>query len=357
MNILFLNSAKRGWGGNEKWTRMATIALSQKNRVFFAYRDHLIGERFPVQKFRLPFLAEIDPITIAKLMAIIRKEKIDILVPTKRKGYVLAGIAAKLGGASSIMRLGIDRPIKNTFVHRLVYDWLTDGIIVNAEKIRNTLLQAPWLPTKKVRVIYNGLDREELDNGARQPWPKPFPFTLSAVGSLTPRKGYDYLIRSFATFLSQAPNAEAGLVIAGDGLERHPLESLARKLGIADRVRFEGFQVNPYPIMKGSDVFVSASQSEGLSNALIESMYLGCVPVSTRSGGADEIIRNGENGILLNYGDESQMAAAIMQLYRNPDLRETLALQAEKNAREQFSMAEMERSLIEFFTDTLSNKK
>jgi len=82
--------------------------------------------------------------------------------------------------------------------------------------------------------------------------------------------------------------------------------------------------------MKGSDVFVSASQSEGLSNALIESMYLGCVPVSTRSGGADEIIRNGENGILLNYGDESQMAAAIMQLYRNPDLRETLALQAEK---------------------------
>jgi len=76
---------------------MATIALSQKNRVFFAYRDHLIGERFPVQKFRLPFLAEIDPITIAKLMAIIRKEKIDILVPTKRKDYVLAGIAAKLG--------------------------------------------------------------------------------------------------------------------------------------------------------------------------------------------------------------------------------------------------------------------
>jgi len=111
MNILFLNSAKRGWGGNENGPGWPPSRCHKKQGLF-AYRDHLIGERFPVQKFRLPFLAEIDPITIAKLMAIIRKEKIDILVPTKRKDYVLAGIAAKLGDASSIMRLGIDRPIK-----------------------------------------------------------------------------------------------------------------------------------------------------------------------------------------------------------------------------------------------------
>jgi len=358
MNFLFLNSARRGWGGNEKWTKMAAEALGARHEVMLAYRDPAIGDRIDVEKVRLPFRWEFDPTTLSSLVRLVRQKKIDILIPTKRKDYVIAGLVCRLTGATNILRLGIDRPPKNTWIQRLIFGTLTDGVIVNADKIRQTLARSSWFDTGKVRVIYNGIDRERLELDSGNAYEKPFPFTIGAAGALIPRKGFDFLIRAFARFTSGNQSAtDSGLVIAGEGPELESLEQLAADLGVSDRIRFTGHLSNPYPMMRACDLFVSASQSEGLANVLLESMALHCVPISTLSGGADELIEDGKNGFLVQYGDEEQLAGIFDKLYRNRNQVDILATNAQRTIMERFSIERMRTDLLKFCSETLDRKK
>jgi len=357
MNILFLNSARRGWGGNEKWTRLAAEALAAKHNTFLAYRDPRIGGRFRVETIRLPFLAEIDPVTIIMLVSIVLNHHIDVLVPTKRKDYVIAGIASRLCGIANVLRLGINRPLRDTFWNKLIYGTLSDGIIVNSRKIRETLVATPWIKADNIRVIYNGLDCHELDTLSGEPFLKQAPFLVATAGLLTARKGFDLLVHAFALFLTQTPDAQAALVIAGDGPQRTGLQQLAETLCIQHKVHLTGFLHNPYPLYKASDLFVSASSSEGISNALIEAMYLNCVPVSTPSGGIEEIIRNGQNGFLTPHADEKKLAALIGELYHNPKRRQSIGEAARATALQVFSLDTMEKELLNFLEETTRHRQ
>ncbi|WP_449258398.1 glycosyltransferase [Chlorobium limicola] len=355
MNILFLNSARRGWGGNEKWTRLAAETLAAKHKVLLAYRDPLIANRFCIETVRLPFIGEIDPVTIIRLIGIIRKRRIDVLVPTKRKDYVIAGITSRLCGIENILRLGINRPLKDTFWNKLVYGTLADGIIVNSSKIRMTLTKTSWIEPDKIRVIYNGLDCQEIETLSKKPFLKPTPFLVATAGLLIARKGLDMLIHAFALFLKETPKAQATLVIAGDGPQRTELQQLANTLGIKDYVRLTGFLDNPYPLYKACDVFVSASSSEGISNALIEAMYLNSVPISTPSGGIEEIIKDGENGFLVAHADKKKLAALIGELYHNPKRRQSIGAAAHETVLQAFSLERMGKELCDLIMETTRN--
>jgi len=357
MNILFLNSARRGWGGNEKWTRLATETLAAKHKVLLAYRDPRIASRFNIETVRLPFIAEIDPVTIIRLVSIILKHHIDLLVPTKRKDYVIAGIASRLCGIANILRLGINRPLNDTFWNKLIYGTLADGIIVNSRKIRETLVGTSWIEPGKIRAIYNGLDCHEIEILSTEPFLKPAPFLVATAGFLIARKGFDMLIQAFAIFLRETPGAQAALIIAGDGPQRTELQQLAEKLEIQDYVRLTGFLDNPYPLYKACDVFVSASSSEGISNALIEAMYLNCVPVSTPSGGIEEIIQNGQNGFLAPHANKKKLAALLGELYHNPKRLRSMGEAAHETALQAFSLERMEKELLDFFVKITMNRQ
>ncbi len=347
MKLLFINSA-REWGGTEKWTRMAATKLAEQHEVSLIYRKEVVGSNFAIPKFRLPCLSHIDLYTLVRMVSIIRENGVEIVIPTKRKDYLLGGLAAKLTGVPMVLRLGADRKLKWPW-QRFMYHTLSRGIIVNASKIKTTLLQTGYIPEEKIRVIYNGLDTSELDRrSAESPIAKPFPVTITGLGRLTWNKGYDFLIRSFARFVERTGNRDAGLVIIGDGAQKEEFAQLASELGLADRVLFPGFQQNPYPWLAASDIFAITSTNEGLPNALLEAMYLGAAPISTRAGGADEAIDDGENGLMLDYGDEETLASALQQLVDSPELRARYGAKARERIIERFSMERMGREIVEF---------
>ncbi len=347
MNIAFINSA-RTWGGTEKWVLMAAETLSQTVHVVLIYRTNTVGDRLSSQKYRLPLLSHLDPFSLVRIVRIIRKEKIDVIIPTKRKDYVLAGIAAKICGISSVIRLGIDRKLKIPIIHKLIYRDLTDGIIVNAERTRQTLLESRFMQGQKIQVIYNGLDTKKIDAEHSPLPPRPSGFVMTAMGILTFRKGFDFLIRGFARFLGQSPQIDATLVIIGSGPQHETFSALAEKLLIADRVIFTGFLENPLPRLKQSDVFAMTSTNEGISNALLEAMYLNNAPICTRAGGTEEIITDRENGLLIPYGDEQKLATAIEELAFNTTIRERLSANAHRSVVKQFSSERMQKELEAF---------
>lgn len=347
MNILLMNSA-RTWGGTEKWTRMAAETLAADHQVFLAYRREIVGSRFSVKKYRLPCLSHIDFYTLILLVRIIRKENIEVIIPTKRKDYLLAGLAARLCGITNILRLGIERNLRIPLLHRLIYDTLADGIIVNAKTIKQTLLLSTFMRREKIKVIYNGVDTASIEKLANPPIEKPFSFLIATAGVLTNRKGHEFLLRAFARFIEKKADCSAGLIIMGEGPKKEELQRLAKTLGISDRIIFTGFVNNPYPYMAASDVFVMTSTNEGISNALLEGMFLQNVPISTAAGGTTELIMNGENGFLVEYGDTDGLSEILARLIENPAERQAMANEAKKSIITNFTLEAMQKNITRF---------
>ncbi|NTW09855.1 MAG: glycosyltransferase, partial [Chlorobiaceae bacterium] len=234
------------------------------------------------------------------------------------------------------------------FFHRLIYHTLADGIIVNAEKIKRTLLLSPFIDAGTTKVIHNGVDNLNIDSLAEIPASKPFPFVVVAVGVLTDRKGFDFLMNGFAAFTRNHPNINPGLIIMGDGPKKDELQKLAVKLGIENRTVFTGFVDNPYRYMTIGDVIAMTSKNEGISNALIEGMYLGNVPVSTFAGGSEELIMDGRNGFLVEYGDSGRLEGVLSELAENREIRKRLSSAAKETVKAGFSLDVMQREMIDF---------
>ena len=358
MRILFLNSA-RNWGGNEKWVALAAQALASEHEVHAAYRRPVVGDRLAalpgVATIRWPFLAFLDAWTLARLVRYIRRERIDVLIPTKRKDYVLAGLAARCTGACNVLRLGIVRELHPWTHQRWVYGRWVDGLIVNAPSIRETALASGLLAPEQVAVIPNGVDGDAVAAAAAARCEPPFPFTVVTVGKLTERKDIATLMRGFAAFLQTAP--EAGLVIVGEGAERERLEGLVQVLGIADQVQFRGYQTNPYPEMAAAHAFVSTSRNEGFPNTVIEALYLGVPVIATAAGGTWEWLTPERDGLPIPCDDPAAVASALSALRAEPMRRQALAAQGQETARARFDVRRMGEQLCGFLQERCGNGK
>jgi glycosyltransferase involved in cell wall biosynthesis len=350
MNFLFLNSASRGWGGNEQSIVLTAEILAARHEVVFAYRKEEIGNHVTFPKYRLPFLFEGDLYTIARLAAIVRRHRIDVIIPSKRKDYAIAGMVSRLCGIINIIWLGARRELKNNRINRLVYRSLADGMIVNAQRIKDTLTVSGLIPEQNIKVLYRGINSTVLDRYLIAPGKKcGTTMVITAMGRLDKNKSHDLLLRGFARFLNLRPDIDSRLQILGEGNERPNLERLIAELRLEGRVFLRGFVANPYPDLAKSDVFAMTSESEGLSIALLEAMYLGNAPVSTYAGGGvTEIITDEQNGLLFEYGDDKALANHFMKLYLDPEWRQKIGKAAHTSVSERYSANRIEQEIVAF---------
>lgn len=163
-----------------------------------------------------------------------------------------------------------------------------------------------------VVVVPNGVDLDAPLGLLPRGMDGATPFVLG-IGRLVAVKGFDTLIRAFAQIVGRGGHRDVNLVIAGDGPQRSELEQLARDLGIASRVTFPGALSRPEvgAAMAAAEVLVVPSRVEAFGITILEGWRAGTPVIATRNGGPAEIIRDGEDGILVDPVSVEAIAEAI----------------------------------------------
>ena len=139
-------------------------------------------------------------------------------------------------------------------------------------------------------------------------WCGPSGARILTVGTMKAVKNHPLLLRAFA--LLDRPDTR--LMFVGDGDGREALLSLARELGVTDRVIFAGFHPDPTPFYKTADLFVLSSNDEGFGNVIVEALACGTPVVSTDCpSGPAEVLENGKWGRLSPVGDADALAEAM----------------------------------------------
>lgn len=214
---------------------------------------------------------------------------------------------------------------------------------------------APYGPiTAPTSVIPNGVDPAEfLQPAPASPHTRPY---VLAIGRHVWNKGFDVLLRAYATLAARYPDVD--LVVAGDGPEHDGLVTLARELGIADRVVFPGRtdRAMTATLFHHAQLFVLPSLHEPFGIVNLEAMTAGKAVIATRAGGVPEIVHEGQNGLLVPPGDATALAGAIETLLRDPTHAEALGQVGARLVREQYTWERVASSYLKLYDQVLSRR-
>ena len=261
---------------------------------------------------------------------IIRKYKIDII----------HGHTTLFGGIQSILLAKlVSLPVMLTLHGLDPYSWLLRQarIISIQTKAEYEMLGRKRLSPRILRHAPNCIEVGEAI-AAQQTGSCP---TVVFVGRLTLYKRPDLFIRAFALVANEVPDINA--LVFGDGEMMDNVVSLAKNLGVSDRIKFEGFVESPYSNLGPGDIFIACSHiCNYLSTSVLEAMDRGLAIVATNVGGTSQAIHDMHNGVLVDPSPRS-IANAILQLTSNRELRIELGKAARETLIQRFSQSRLDK--------------
>jgi len=284
-----------------------------------------------------------------RLAAILKQGGYHLLYMNNQPSSNLEGyLAAELAGVPVVQHCRIDailNPVEISLANRVARRMIcvSNGV---AESLNNQ-----GITPDKCTVVCNAIDGTQT-----LPPPAPLPavaagrLVIGTIGSLIARKSVDHLLQA-AAILVATDGLPIHLLIVGDGTLRGKLEKLAIELGFADHVTFTGFQKTVFPWIAAMDIFVLSSRKEGLPRVILEAMLLGKPVVASRIVGSQELVVDGETGLLYDYGNIEALAARLKELLKDEDKRAAMGASGRTRVLSEYSIehyvAEVQNLLME----------
>lgn len=271
-------------------------------------------------------------VRLLRLAAVVRARRVQVVHAFLNDASIAAPIFCRLAGASVIVSrrdMGFWYT-KATLAALRISNLFVNGFIANSEAVRRNVQAREGVPAAKIEVLYNGHEPTRFDVA---PLPDfrarlgigPDDPIVGMVANFHPWKRQVDLLRAFALVRQQHPRAH--LVLAGAG-STDACRAEAEALGIAPAVHFLGGVKDAVPIVKHFAVGVLCSESEGLSNSVIEYMGCGKPTVCTNVGGNPELVAEGDSGFLINPFDVGALADRIAMLLATPARQESMGARA-----------------------------
>jgi glycosyltransferase involved in cell wall biosynthesis len=221
-----------------------------------------------------------------------------------------------------------------------------DRIVAPSRAILDAVARDEGASPDRMLCIPNGVDTERfrpVDAGQRQVLRKALGFPADAllvgcVGSLTPVKRHADLLDAFAKVLAQSTNTH--LLLVGDGPLKDAIATRAAAPDLAGHVHLLGQNADVQHVLQALDLFVLASETEGLSNAILEAMACGLPVVATRVGGNPEVV-DAECGELTTAGDADELAETMLGLLHDAGKRARMGECARRRVLANYSLDSM----------------
>jgi glycosyltransferase involved in cell wall biosynthesis len=341
-----------GWGGQEirilteargfldRGHRVTLVAPAEAPIADAGERAGIPVERIDIRKKRPPAL-----LALRHFLAH-RRGAIDILNTHSSTDSWLGAIAcATLRGAPPIVRTRhVSTTIRNRPTTRWLYTHATAHIVTTGEALRRQLARDNGVPLEHMTSIPTGIDLARFVPGdavgARQMLGLPERPTLGIVATLRDWKGHEYLFDAIAA--DRAGWDAWNVVVVGDGPYRAKLDARLAALGLAERVRFAGQQENVVPWLNALDLFALPSYGEeGVPQAIMQAMACAVPVVSTTVGAITEAVAAEVTGLIVAPRDTAALAAALVRLRDDPELRVRFGTAGRRLAEQRFGKERM----------------
>ena len=219
------------------------------------------------------------------------------------------------------------------------------------------ILRADGIPAAQIVTVHEGIDVERITNIEPASvhaafWLPTHAPVVGNIGALVAHKGQRHLIDAAAILHREVPDAR--VVILGEGELRAALEHQVRHLHLEKHVLLPGFRDDVLALLKGVDIFVMSSETEGLGTSILDAMACGRPVVGTRAGGIPEVVEDGVTGLLVEPRDPKSLAQAITTLLQDEALRTRMGAAGLARARERFTVDRMVAATIAVYEQVLN---
>jgi glycosyltransferase involved in cell wall biosynthesis len=291
----------------------------------------------------LPLVDWYEPVSIARLGAWLRRERIDIVHTHTPRDWFIAAAATFGGPARNVATRHLLRPVahaglKRSFLRRL------DAMIAVSAAVRRGVETARLVSPARLVTVPNGvaLPAPSPRSGPLRARERlgPDDLVVGCVARLSPEKGLDDLLRAAALLRPRWPRLVVLVVGDAPTASEHPeeLRRLAASLGLGTSVRFCGYQPDAARLCAEFDIQVVCSRAEPCGLATLEAMAQGRPLVATASGGSPELVDDGVEGFLVPPQDPGRLAGRLECLLDSPGLRREMGRRGRARVQRDFGL-------------------
>jgi glycosyltransferase involved in cell wall biosynthesis len=331
-------------------------------------------EEARLRNFLIPMRSKGDiPLPLLKTIALIRREKIDIVHTHTVRSNLIGRMAAVLSGRRCVTHL--HSPVKRDFAdqRRNRFNDLVDSgtrsaaslYIAVSNSLREEMIRE-GMPEGKIVTVYNALDLKSqesqagINSGIRGRYNIPTDaFVIVMVALLRPRKGPDLLIAAMKKVVERYPNTYL-LVVGSDDMSEEPgfgkkIRKLAVDLKIDDKIVFMGFRNDIPSVLKECNLMALPSRfGEGLPMVILEAMAAGVPVLASSVEGVPEIIEDGINGFLVSPGNTEELADRIIFILNDPHLLQNVSEKAKRMVYSDFDGYQQAKKIEAIYRQVLS---
>jgi len=326
---------------NQPPFRVTVVCLRERGLL----ADSLEQAGVPVVVF--PMKSRLEPAGLRALAQWMRDQQVDLVHSHMYRSNVPATIAARMAGVRAVLcqmhNINTWETWRQRWMDRLLMRWRTAMVAVSEEVKRDIVANLACDP-ERVHVLYNGIDLEKYSAAQRDPElaerlgvPKGSRVVV-VLARLAQQKGHIRLLKALDLVRDELPPTHVLLV--GEGKMRDAIQQEVIKRHLQEMVTFAGHRDDVPQVLALADLSVLASDREGFSNAIVESLAAGVPVVATDVGGNSEAIVNGESGLLVPHDDVHALARALKLLLTDDSLRERTS-QAARRRAQRFSLDQM----------------
>ena len=235
-----------------------------------------------------------------------------------------------------------------------------DRLVANSTATAHNLLGHS---ASDVTVVPNAVQSNFFDEGRTQMEARavldlePGSTLIGVPGTLRPMKGHPFFFEAVTPLLRVREDLRVAVTGEGEADFTRQLKKQVRELGIQDRVVFLGWVEDMSAFYRACDLACIPSRAEPFGRTAIEAFAVGTPVVASAVGGLQDIVEDGETGLLVPYGDEEALAGSLQRLLRTPDLRQTLRANARQEGEEKYHERVYKKRIVGLVDDVVNTQR